>query len=109
MSEEEAAPPVWDDTRALAMIGAKVLIGITYVDGAGSRQEQMFGHVISADSGNGFEVQLEGSRAGDIFWIPPDLEAFDKAEPGCYELKTTQEVVVDPDYTTTWTVRKQDA
>ena len=38
------------------------------------------------------------------FTLPPDPEAFEAAEPGQYRLRTTGEVVTDPDFLTIWTV-----
>jgi hypothetical protein len=49
----------------------------------------------------------------DVEWLPPDTRAFQKASPGEYRLKSTGEVVADPDYTAMWTLRspppKKDA
>jgi len=36
--------------------------------------------------------------------LPPEPEAYEPAPPGEYRLRSTGEVVVDPDYLTTWTV-----
>jgi len=43
--------------------------------------------------------------ADEAFTLPPDLGAFDRAQPGEYRLGTNGETVVDPDYVSTWTVR----
>ncbi|MFX0060574.1 MAG: hypothetical protein ACFFC7_00125 [Candidatus Hermodarchaeota archaeon] len=37
--------------------------------------------------------------------LPPDLSAFQKAEPGDYRLRSTGEVVINPDFTVLWTVQ----
>ena len=83
------------------MIGMRVLIGITRVSAAETTQEQMYGVVISAHERNGFQLRLEGKRDGEIFTLPPHIDAFHKAKPGAYHLRSTSEVVIDPDYTTT--------
>ena len=44
---------------------------------------------------------------GEIEWLPPDLRAFKKARPGEYRLRSTGEVVLDPDYTTVLTIRRR--
>ena len=63
----------------------------------------MFGRVASADR-SGIAIRLDGQRAGEIFNLPPDLRSFERASPGEYRLKSTGEMVVDPDYLCTWTI-----
>ena len=94
--------PAWDNAFAEKLQGATVLVGITYNEPAGERLEQFFGTVMSADPEDGITLRLDGSRAGDVFTLPPDLRGFFPAPPGSYRLRQTKEVVVDPDYTTTW-------
>ena len=65
--------------------------------------EQFFGSVTHIDPEKGVTLQLGGSRSGEVFTLPPDLRAFFPALPGFYRLRETGDVVVDPDYTTTWT------
>jgi hypothetical protein len=36
--------------------------------------------------------------------LPPEPDAFDEAVPGEYRLRSTGEVVVNPAFTTSWTV-----
>jgi len=55
----------------------------------------------------GIEIALEGSRAGETYRLPPDMRAFFPATKGEYRLRSTGEVVVDPDFfTTTWSVQR---
>jgi len=42
----------------------------------------------------------------EVECLPPDLRAFRKAEPGEYRLKSSDEVVVDPDYLASWTITR---
>jgi hypothetical protein len=83
-------------------LGATVLVGLTYSEPTGQRLEQFYGTVVSADPEEGITLQLEGSRAGGAYRLPPDLRAFFPARSGSYRLRETGEVVIDPDYTTTW-------
>jgi len=39
-------------------------------------------------------------------WLPPDLRAFQDAPPGEYRLRSTGEVVVDPDFISSWTINR---
>ncbi|MGE0139342.1 MAG: hypothetical protein AB7R77_16120 [Ilumatobacteraceae bacterium] len=87
------------------LISRTVLVGITYVDGHGTTvdQVQFAGIVRSVDP-------LVAIDTGDdeLFTLPPEPEAFDVAAPGEYRLHTTGEVVVNPDFTTSWTVESGD-
>ena len=95
--------PEWDRNRAEKLIGATVLVGLTHDEAETQRQEQFYGTVISASPEEGITLRLEGSRLGEVYTLPPDLRALFEAPPGEYRLRGTGEVVVDPDYTTTWT------
>jgi hypothetical protein len=98
--------PPFDQVKASALIGKYVLIGLTYLDHRDNliEQKQMHGRIMSADERQGFAVALEGKRKGETFWLPPDLRPFQEAKPGEYRLRSTGEVVVDPDLLATWTV-----
>jgi hypothetical protein len=96
-------PPAWDHARAEKLLGSTVLVGLTYEEPAGQRQEQFYGTVMAADPEDGITLRLEGSRSGEFYTLPPALQALFPAKPGEYRLRETGEVVVDPDYTTTWT------
>jgi hypothetical protein len=96
--------PVWDRAFATRLLGATVLVGITYNEPGGERLEQFFGTVMSADPSEGIILRLEGSRSGETYALPPDLGSFFPARPGSYRLRETGDEVVDPDYTTTWNI-----
>ncbi|HEX3467332.1 MAG TPA: hypothetical protein VHT05_04570 [Candidatus Elarobacter sp.] len=86
-----------DPTRAEEYLGKTVLVGITHVDRAGSEVGSAQWHgVIEA------VVPLLAIRVGDeVRILPPTVM---KASPGEYRLRSTGEVVVDPDFLATWTV-----
>ncbi|MNH48609.1 hypothetical protein D3C73_01590 [compost metagenome] len=88
-------------------IGAVVVVGLTYVDAGGEllRQEQLHGLIISVDPTNGIELDLSGKRMGERYWLPPELGAFEAARPGEYRLRSTGEVVRDPDLLSNWTLQ----
>ncbi len=94
--------PQWDKHFADQLHGAVVLVGITHNEPDGPRLEQFFGTVIATDEREGVTIQLAGSRSGDTYRLPPDLRAFFRARPGSYRLHDTGEVIIDPDFTTTW-------
>ena len=106
MSDER----VWDEEFAQGLIGKTLLVGLTWVDPAGDRLEQMHGEVVSVDARRGIELRLAGKRAGDVYRLPPDLRGIAAAEPASYRLHATGEVVESPDFTATWVIHPpQDA
>jgi hypothetical protein len=89
------------------LIGKRVLVGITFVsaDDEVLDQQQFAGTVASADPEDGVELRLDD---GSSRRLPPDLDAFEAAAPGDYRLRSTGEVVTDPDFVSTWTVQDAD-
>jgi hypothetical protein len=83
------------------MMGKVLLVGVTYVDADDEvvEQLQVAGRVISVDP----LVTIERTGA-EPFTLPPDRQAFDRGAPGEYHLRATGEVVVDPDFVSTWVV-----
>jgi len=106
-SEESDAPQRWDQEEADWLIGKYVLIGVTYLASDGvtvTSQGQYHGRITSADQSDGFAIECEGVRAGKTMRLPPDLGAFRLAGPGEYKLRSTGEVVKDPDVLATWSI-----
>jgi hypothetical protein len=98
-------PPFWVE-KALRMVGKHVLVGKTYVRGEDVvEQVQFHGVIEQASERNGFA--LRRADTGEIEWLPPDMRAFERAEPGEYRLRSTGEVVVDPDILSTWVVERE--
>ena len=107
MSNEQRA--VWEDGFAQEMLGKTMLVGMTYTDPRGDRLEQFYGEVVSVDRAKGVPSRLAGSRSGEVFWLPPDLRSVFRAPPGSYRLRSTKEIVENPDYTAAWTVHPKSA
>jgi hypothetical protein len=101
--------PRWDDERARRFVGTYVIIGLTYegADGQRLRQEQLHGRISFADPTAGFCVLLEGVRLGMVYWMPPDLRSFQPALAGEYRLRSTGEIVANPDLLANWIVTEQ--
>lgn len=111
-------PPSFDDGRppfdhafARELVGKYVLVGITVKDKRGEfkRHEQFHGTVVSADAFEGICLSLKGSRADETQWLPPATHIYSPAQKGSYTLKSTGEVVVDPDFTSQWIMEQPDA
>jgi hypothetical protein len=100
----DAWKPAFDETVAAALIGKSVLVGMMYrnasdaVDG----YTQKHGQIISADKKLGIVIRNPDTR--EEFTLPPDTSRFEKAPPGNYRLKSTGEIITDPDFVCTWTV-----
>jgi hypothetical protein len=105
------SPPAWDEEVAAALMGALVIIGLTHLDADGVfvSQEQYFGRVIAVDRNHSITLRLDGSRDEQEYVLPPQTSAFHKAEPGEYRLRSTGEIVWNPDFTTNWTVNASKA
>lgn len=104
-----AALPEADLDSQLAaedLIGRTVLIGLSYLDASGAvvRQVQLYGRIETASERSGIVVRLQGERAGETYDLPPDFSRLRPAPPGEYRLRSTGEVVVDPDFLTEWFV-----
>jgi hypothetical protein len=73
------------------------------VDHAGKVKErrQFHGQVVQASAADGVTlVDSDGASTG----CPFDPAAYEPAEPGEYELRSTGQVVVDPTWLTKWIV-----
>ena len=106
IDRELGGKPEWNQDDADFLIGKYVLVGITYVaaDGTVTSQGQYHGRVTTAEENVGITIACEGSRAGETCVVPPDPKSFQLARPGRYTLRSTGEVIEDPDMTTSWTI-----
>jgi hypothetical protein len=106
LDKVERSPP-WDQDEAEWLVGKYVLVGITNIASDGKTVKSQFqyhGRVTRAERGVGFTIECDGARAGQTMVVPPDLRAFHLADRGEYKLRTTGEVVSNPDLVATWSV-----
>ncbi len=84
------------------LIGKVLLVGLTYYtrDNVFIEQRQYWGTVIESED----DVICLKQKNGKIFTLPPDLSSIKPAPPGEYRLDSTGEVVIDPDFLSTWAV-----
>ena len=87
------------------LAGKTILIGLTYytADDELIEQKQCWGTVREA-SEKGILVQLND---GELFGLPPDLSSTKIAPRGEYRLRSTGEIVLNPDYLTTWNITRE--
>ncbi len=89
-------------------IGKSILVGWTLVakDGSELGKAQLHGTILSVSESDG--IVLERADGKGKFTLPPDLDSLKEANPGHYHLKDSQEVVIDPEYISTWTIEIND-
>jgi hypothetical protein len=100
----------FDEDFADGFIGKYLLVGITRTTNKGKvlTQQQLHGVIVNATA-QAIELELAGVHEGETWRMPPILEELTPARRGRYELKTTGEVVEDPDFTFTLTMRAATA
>ncbi|MSP94736.1 MAG: hypothetical protein EXR00_05650 [Alphaproteobacteria bacterium] len=103
-----AAPPEkFDIGKAAGFLGKSILIGVTYLDAAGEESRQLSMHgVIESATPEGIKVSLRGTRQGQSWNMPPNLDTISPMAPGTYKLRDTEEVVENPDLVVLWTIAK---
>ena len=86
------------------LIGKVLLVGITYYthDNEFIEQKQFYGTVTEANEKIVRVVQKDGTE----FTLPPDLSSTKRARPGEYRLRSTGEVVVNPDFLASWNLNR---
>jgi hypothetical protein len=100
--------PLMNEDRARFALGKGVLVGVTEVSTSDEvlAQRQFFGVIESADPRHGLSLRLAN---GELRNLPPDVRGLEEAPPGEYRLRSTGEVVKDPDFTMTWLRRAPPA
>lgn len=86
------------------LIGKLLLVGITYYTESNEmiEQKQFYGTVTKADASFILVRQPDGTE----FTLPMDLSCTKRARPGEYKLRSTGEIVTNPDFFATWNVIK---
>ena len=100
---------LWDAAVTEEITDKVVLVGITYIAPDGETvesQSQYFGRVVSTSAKGGVEIACGGSALGELRLLPPDTIAYQPADPGEYRLRSTGDVVLNPDFLSTWTIYK---
>ena len=91
-------------TGTSELVGKTVLIGITRYEANGDLigHEQMFGTIKDINART-IEIELDNGKS---YSLPPDTRPFHIADKGEYKLRSTGQVVTDPDYICTYSVTK---
>lgn len=103
----DSASPDFDQELADTYVGKYILVGVTYFDPSGKEIEHVQMHgIIESASPDGLQIALRGTREGESWIMPPMLEPISPAKPGKYKLRSTGEVIEDPELLATWNVEK---
>lgn len=110
-SSEEAhakAKVELNEEKVASLIGKHLLVGVTFLDSDGEliEQRQVHGRIRCIDPTKGMVIAIPDSD--ETLVLPPDLTSVRAAPPGEYRLRSTGEVVVDPDLPCTWVWRGAD-
>jgi len=86
------------DDEDPSVIGRTVLIGVTYIDASGAEtgRGQWWGRILAFNMRDGLRVDLRES--GEAHAFPPFPNALRPAPAGMYELRSTGEKILNPDY-----------
>ena len=95
-----------DQNHAASFIGKRLLVGVTYLDHDETflEQRQFHGEIVRINETEGIVLRIGNSDQEQK--LPPDLNSLQKAPEGEFRLRSTGEVVVNPDFLTTWTITK---
>jgi hypothetical protein len=85
------------------LTGLRLLVGLSYVSAEGEPLSsiQFCGRVLEVGDG---VVVVANPEGAEPIALPADAAAYTRARPGRYTLRHSGEVVLDPDYVTTWTI-----
>src|SRR4051812_28784908 len=96
-----------DPTDSQIFVGKLVLVGITRVNSAGEAISQLQYHGrISGVSGEGIHIETLG---GKTMTLPPAVDSLQPAAPGEYRERSSGELVINPDFISTWEIREPSA
>lgn len=97
--------------REHLFIGKHVLVGIRYYEKTEDdpkskfiRQEQLHGEIVRANPADGIVIRQAN---GEEFNLPPDLTRLEPSSEVDYKLRSTGEMVVNPDYIATWVIEQK--
>jgi len=94
--------------EAKTFLGKHILVGLAHcnADGVKISQEQFHGVIERITSEEGIVIKVSGSNEERS--IPADVYSMQLARPGEYTLKSTGEIVEDPDFTARLSISPND-
>jgi hypothetical protein len=88
------------------LVGHRLLVGISYLDDDERvvSAQQFCGRVLDVTDG---VVVVERPGEPEPAVLPADASAYRPAAAGHYQLSNTGEIVIDPDFITTWRLKPE--
>lgn len=88
-------------------VGKTFLLGLSFADGSGAviEKRQVYGKAVRVTPEEGVVVKLE--HDGEEYRLPRDVKIL-PAQKGEYVLLSSAEVITDPDFLATFTIRPLD-
>lgn len=98
-----------DQQRAATMLNKHLLVAISYLNSDDSIRavEQYHGPILRINNKEGLVFMRMDN--GKEMSLPPDLDAYEVAEEGEYGLKSTGEVISNPDLIAAWSIYPDEA
>lgn len=96
-----AMEPITIESSGEEFVGKRLLVGIRWTSkGEVVREEQFVGLIVEADQDG---IVIDRADTGSRVILSPQIQV---ASKGQYRLRSTGEVVCDPDYVATWRMDK---
>ena len=95
--------------EASELPGTKVLVGITRKHVSGEITQEQFAGSAQIEERDDYCLVNIDCTDGEVRSYPFDARALARAAPGEYRLRSTGEVVKNPDFLMTWTVTEGQA
>jgi hypothetical protein len=90
--------------EATQLDGKRILVGITREHMSGEVSQEQFSGVAHIKDKGDFCLVVVDCSDGQTRKYPFDTRTLAKAAPGEYRLRSTDEIVTNPDYLMTWVV-----
>lgn len=88
-----------------ALIGKRILVGLTYLDHDGKTAEQIQLHGVVAEV-NEHTLRFQRADGGGLFSVPNDGSLAPADPEAVYTLRTTGEAVSGVDHVATWMIHR---
>jgi hypothetical protein len=90
------------------IIGKTILVGLSFTNSEDDiiERKQFHGKIVNADRHKGISILIDGEN--EIFKLPPDLSSIEVASPGEYRLRSTGKVIINPDFISTWIIKRPE-
>ncbi len=88
-----------------SFIGKHILIGLNYIDHGDKlvERQQINGFIVRINEKEGVVIRLYNEQ--EEIKLPIDFSGFEKAPVGVYHLEPSGEIIHNPDFLATWTIK----